>query len=109
METKLEDMLERRGGAGVMFLRCLIVRLPLRLRMRAVAGSGLGHLASCALLLRASGADAIPELWQAGLRRNLHKGFMLAALVALRLLVVSQGGRRGAGAWSAHLLREGGL
>ena len=110
METKFEDMLERRSGAGVMFLRCLIVRLPLRLRMRAVAGSGLGHLASCALMLRASGADAIPELWQAGLRRNLHKGRMLAALVALRLLVVSQGGRRlEAGAWSVRLLREGGL
>ena len=77
--------------------------------MRAVAGSGLGHLASCALGLRAVEADAIPEPWQAGLRRNLHKGLMLAALVALRLLVESQGGRLGAGAWSARLLREGGL
>ena len=75
-----------------------------------MAGSGLGHLASCALMLRASGADAIPELGQPGLRRNLHKGRMLAVLVALRRLVVSQGGRRlETEFWSERLLREGGL
>ena len=91
MVTKFEEMLERRSGAGVKFLRCLVVWLPLRLRVRALAGSGLGHLATCALTLRASGADAIPELWHPGLRRNLHKGRMLAVLVALRRLVVSQG------------------
>ena len=108
--TKFEDMHEKRSGAGVRILCCLVVRLPLRLRVREVAGSGLGHLATCVLTLRASGGDAIPELWQAGLRRNLHRGRMLAALVSLRLLVVSQGGRRlEARAWSVRLLREGGL
>ena len=75
-----------------------------------MAGSGLGYLASCALMLRASGADALPELGLPGLRRNLHKDRMLAALVALRRLVVSQGGRRlETELWSERLLREGGL
>ena len=59
-----------------------------------MAGSGLGHLASCALVLRAGGADAIPELEQPSLLRNLHKGRMLAVLLTLRRLVVSQEGRR---------------
>ena len=109
-ETKFEEMLEKRGGAGVKFLRCPFLWLPLRLRVLEVAGSGLGHLATCALMLRASGADAIPELGQPGLRRNLHNGRMLAVLVALRRLVVSQGGRRlVSGTWSGRLLRESGL
>ena len=75
-----------------------------------MAGSGLGHLASRALVLRAVGADALPELGHGTLRRNLHKGRMLPVLVALRRLVVSQCGRRlETEAWSERLLREGGL
>ena len=75
-----------------------------------MAGSGLGYLASCALVLRAGGADAIPELEQPSLRRNLHKGRMLAVLLTLRRLVVSQEGRRlETETWSERLLREGGL
>ena len=75
-----------------------------------MAGSGLGHLASCALVLRAGGADAKPELEQPSLRRNLHKGCMLAVLLTLRRLVVSQEGRRlETETWSERLLSEGGL
>ena len=91
MVTKFEEMLEMRIEAGVLCLCCTCLWLQPRLRVCLMADSGLGHLASCALMLRASGADAIPELGQPGLQRNLHKGRMLAALVALRRLVVSQG------------------
>ena len=75
-----------------------------------MAGSGLGNLASFALVLRAGGADAIPELEQPSLRRNLHKGRMLAVLLTLRRLVVSQEGRRlETETWSERFLSEGGL
>ena len=61
-------------------------------------------------MLRAMEADALPEPGQTALQRNLHKGRMLAALVALRRLVVSQWGRRlETEPWSERLLREGGL
>ena len=94
METKFNELLEMRINGKVLCLRCTCLLLPPRLRKCLVAGSGLGHLASRALVSRAVGADALPELGQAILRRNLHKGRMLAILVALRRLVVSQCGRR---------------
>ena len=110
METKFEAMLEMRIDGKVLCLCCTCLLLPPRLRKCLVAGSGLGHLASRALVLRAVGADALPELGQSSLRRNLHKSRMLAILVALRRLVVSQCGRRlETEPWSERLLRECGL
>ena len=110
METKFEEMLEMRIEGKVLCLCCTCLLLPPRLRICLVAGSGLGHLASRALVLRAVGADTLPDLGHGTLRRNLHKGRMLAVMVALRRLVVSQCGRRlETEARSERLLREGGL
>ena len=109
METKFEEMLEMRIEGKVLCLCCTCLLLPPRLRICLVAGLGLGHLASRALVLRAVGADALPELWHATLQRKLHKGRMLVVVVALRRLVVSQCGRRlETEVWSERL-REGGL
>ena len=92
METKFEEMLEMRIEAGALCLCCTCLWLQPRLRVCLMAGSGLGHLASRALMLRAMGADALPELGLATLRRNLHKGRMLANLVSCAAWWSASGG-----------------
>ncbi len=59
MKTKLEETLEMRIEGVVLCLGCtLCLMLPPRLRMGLVVGSGLGHLASRVLVLRAVWAES---------------------------------------------------